>query len=253
VFGDSGFAIRIDLGTIPAVEEKIKVDCHVHTSYSFDGFVSPARVAELMAERGMGAVCVTDHNSIEGALEMEALDPPFRVVVGEEIGTEDGELLGLFLRERIPEGRSVPWTIDAVKEQGGLIVVPHPFVRVVMTRLKASSLFANLDRIDLIEVSNGRNGSLAAEAEALRLARSASKPIVAGSDGHLPGAMGSAYVIMPPFEDAKSFLKSVTKGTLAVESRSPLLVSGVAYAAALTRSAFRWVTRPSGNGAGGVK
>jgi len=115
--------------------KKIKVDCHTHTSVSFDGHISPRRYIETMTRLGMGAACVCDHDSIEGALEIKALNPPFEVIVGEEILTAQGEVIGLFLSERIPPKKPVSWTMDAIHEQGGLVLVPHPFVKIVLQRI----------------------------------------------------------------------------------------------------------------------
>jgi hypothetical protein len=230
--------------------EKIKVDCHTHTSFSFDGFIRPEQYVEQAIRVGLGAVVVSDHNTIAGARAIQALDPPFRVVVGEEIKTSVGEVMGLFLEEEIPAGKSPAWTMDAIHEQGALVLVPHPFARVVVSRLKYDALFANIAKVDIIEVVNARNEMARDEASALHFAQAFDLPTSAGSDAHLVNSLGRGYIEMDPFDDAASFLKSIRAGTLVCRQRTPLLLSGltfaVAIAAIMAKSAIKKISRPLG-------
>lgn len=209
--------------------ERIKVDCHTHTNVSFDGHISPGKYVKRMAEIGIGAAVVSDHNRIDGALEIEALHPPFRVIVSEEIHTLQGEIIGAFLQERIPPRKPLDWTIDAVHEQGGLVIVSHPFVRVVWSRIKRSALFAHAPKFDIIEAVNARNTSIRDELAAMRFARMAGLPVCAGSDAHLVHTLGRAYVRMKSFTDAVSFLENIREGTLVCERRTPLWLSGLTF------------------------
>ncbi len=208
---------------------RIKVDCHTHTSLSFDGHIPPVKYARKMEEIGMGAAIVSDHNRIDGALEIEALNPSFRVIVAEEIGTASGEVIGAFLQERIEADKPLAWTIDAVHEQGGLVIVSHPFVRVVWSRIKRSALFAHADKFDIIEVVNARNTSIRDEVAAMHFAKLVGLPVSAGSDAHLVHTLGRGYVRMEPFTDSKDFLEKIKAGELVCKQRTPLLLSGVTY------------------------
>jgi predicted metal-dependent phosphoesterase TrpH len=182
-----------------------------------------------MEKIGIDAAMVSDHNRIDGALEIEALNPVFRVIVSEEIHSAQGEVIGAFIRERIPPHKPLDWTIDAVHEQGGLVIVSHPFVRVVWSRITRSALFAYASKFDIIEVVNARNNSLRDELAAMRFARMAGLPVSAGSDAHLAHTLGRAYVRMKPFTDAKEFLENIKDGTLVCEKRTPLWLSGLTF------------------------
>lgn len=220
------------------------VDCHTHTHASFDSATSAINYVDRIRRIGLDAVVICDHNNIEGALEISALDPPFRVIVGEEISTAQGELIGLFLSERIPPNRSPSWSIDAVHEQGGLVIAPHPFSRVVFTRIKRAALEANVHKIDIIEGLNARINQPADELAAIRFAMAHNLPLSAGSDGHLPQNLGRCYVRMRPFDDAAGFLENLDSATLVNRRRTPLWVAGATFAVNLARDTFRTI-RPA--------
>lgn len=223
--------------------KKIKVDCHSHTSVSFDGNISPAAYVKQATGLGIGAAIISDHNSIEGALAVRALNPPFRVIVSEEIQSAEGEIIGAFLEEKIPNKKPAGWTFDAIHEQGGLAIVPHPFVKVVVSRLSLSALFSCLDKIDIVEVVNARNNSLADEVAAWRFAKAHNLPVCAGSDAHLSHALGRAYVLMDPFETPQEFLKNIKDGTTVCERRTPLWLSGVTFVVPLGLAVGKNISR----------
>ena len=208
---------------------KIKVDCHSHTSFSFDGAITPAQYVEQGKKRGLGAAIICDHNTIEGALEVKALNPSFEVIVSEEIFTSDGELIAAFINEKIPSEKSYSWTIDAIHEQGGLAIVPHPFVHVVRSRVKTSILFECADKVDAVEIHNARNEYLADELTARGFSRLYNIPGTAGSDGHLAHTLGRGYVLMEPFNDAQTFLKNLAGGMAVCERRTPLWLSTITF------------------------
>lgn len=216
------------------LEKRIRVDCHCHTDISFDGQITPQQMVRTTSRNGVDVVCVTDHNNIAGALEVIALNPPFRVIVGEEILTADGEMIALFVKERIRPKRPLSWTIDAIHEQGGLAVIPHPFCKVVMTRVTLPALYENIHKIDALEMINARNERVSDETAALRFARLFDKPMTAGSDGHLPHTLGRGYVLMAPFSGPEEFLSSLKTGTVVCERRTPLWLSGISFGFRLT-------------------
>jgi hypothetical protein len=131
----------------------LRVDLHVHSIFSPDSLSRPEAIVRWGLLRGLGALAVTDHNTIAGALAVRQL-APFRVIVGSEIATARGEVIGLFLQQEIAAGLSLQETIRQIHDQGGLAYVPHPLDRV---RHSAKGLDALLDviaEVDLIEAIN---------------------------------------------------------------------------------------------------
>ena len=106
----------------------LKADFHMHTRYSPDSDMSPERLVRKCLQVGLNCIAVTDHNTIEGALRVRQV-AEFTVIIGEEVGTSDGEVTGLFLNETVPSGLSAVETAKRIKEQGGLVSLPHPFDR----------------------------------------------------------------------------------------------------------------------------
>lgn len=209
--------------------KKIKVDCHTHTNVSFDSSTSPEKFVKAICDANMDAVCVCDHNTLAGARAVQALDPPFQVVIGEEIGTNAGELIGLFVLESIPSKRSPQWTIDAIHEQGALVMVPHPFCRVVPSHIRKKALYAIAEKVDIVEVVNARNNLPADERKAMAFARKHNLPACAGSDGHEPASLGMGYVLMDPFNDPQSFLANLAEGQLVCQGRTSLIYTGFSF------------------------
>src|SRR5205807_2072814 len=164
--GDAG--LRARLGKRPLID----VDLHMHTDHSHD-CATPVEVLLATArERGLGAIAVTDHNEISGALEAraQAASAGVKVIVGEEVKTaHEGEVIGLFLEEKIPRGLSLPETIARIREQGGVVYVPHPFDRMHSVP-DYEYLLPVIDRIDAIEVFNSRVAINAFNDEAERFA-----------------------------------------------------------------------------------
>lgn len=198
-----------------------KVDLHVHTHYSPDAITTPEALVEHCRRKGIHKIAVTDHNTIAGALALKEIAPDL-VIVGEEILTNEGELLAFFLERHIPPGFS-PWkTIEMVKAQGGLIGVSHPFDRLRREAMRKFVLEI-ADELDFIEVFNARTVFPGDDTRALKLARAKGIPATAGSDAHLPFEVGRAYVEMPPFNDAQEFLRSLAQGHIRGR-RSPLWV-----------------------------
>ena len=211
----------------------ISVDLHLHTCHSYDCGTPLQEVVRSCRRSGLDCVAVTDHNTIAGALRLrESSD--LRVIVGEEISTSDGELLGLFLTEPVPRGLSALETIGLVKAQGGLACIPHPLGRkpfsprnymggtqdgryVPSPRVtRANHLLTEdvLAQVDLIEVINSRTPFAQTWAAVSQLAALSGLPSVAGSDAHTSGEIGCARMEMADFTDAKSFVASVRDARL---------------------------------------
>ena len=199
----------------------MRVDFHVHTTTSFDSGIEPERLVGLVPERGLDAVAVTDHNAIGGAFELRDLEPPFLVIVGEEIDTAEGEVMGLFLAEEIPPGLTPEETIAGIRDQGGVVVVPHPFDRFRSSAIRQSALERIAGEIDAIEGYNARNVLGADDKEAIAWAAGHDVPLVAGSDSHTDYEVGRAWAELPDFDDAQGLLAALASSRPSVRRSHP--------------------------------
>ena len=175
--------------------------------------MSPERLLRTCLEKGINCVAVTDHNSIAGALELRRM-APFPVIVGEEVRTTYGEVMGLFLTEGIPRLLTPLETVDRIKAQGGLVCIPHPFDRLRRSLLRRSALESILPLVDIIEVFNSRTVLGGYLTRALAFAEKHGLLASAGSDAHSPGEVGGAYVVMPEFDGPQSFLRALAQGEI---------------------------------------
>jgi predicted metal-dependent phosphoesterase TrpH len=191
----------------------IKADLHIHTGYSRDSLTSLKEIIATARQRGLGALAILDHNTIAGGVALREI-APFPVIVGEEVMTTAGEIAGLFLSEEIPRGLSPQETVARIRDQGGLVYVPHPFDSLRRSRLEERALMAILDQVDILEVLNARVVRPADNERAHSFAKAHGLPGAAGSDAHAPVEIGRAYVEMAPFEDRDSFLRSLAQGTV---------------------------------------
>jgi predicted metal-dependent phosphoesterase TrpH len=175
---------------------KAFIDLHCHTSASFDSLADPAAVVRAAVARGLTHLAITDHDRIDGALRARDAAPGgLTVIVGEEIRTADGDLIAAYLERAVPPGMPARETIDAVREQGGLVGVPHPFDHFRGSLLRDQRLEATAGLADWIETYNARligsGNDLAAT-----LARELGKPGVAVSDAHSLLEVGVAYTVL---------------------------------------------------------
>lgn len=184
------------------------------------------QLVETLRRRKVDVIAVTDHNEIEGALALRRLAPEgLRVIVAEEIKTSEGEIIGLFLDRLVPRGLSPEETVSLIKEQGGLVVIPHPFDRLRNSRLREGAISRIVGSIDAIEVHNARVHLSADWRRAFDFAREHRLAITAGSDSHVAGELGRTYVELAPFEtgNAQSFLASLKEATLVGQAVSPFV------------------------------
>ena len=192
----------------------IDVDLHMHTDHSYD-CATPVEV--LLAEaraKGLGAIAVTEHNEISGALEAAAKAKGIKVIVGEEVKTaSQGEVIGLFIKEKIPRGMTLQETIAEIKRQGGLVYVPHPFDRMHSVP-DYKHLLDVVDDIDLIEVFNPRVAIAEFNEEAVRFAAKYRMVAGAGSDAHVPQGLGSVRIRMRDFDGPEQFLESLRRADI---------------------------------------
>jgi predicted metal-dependent phosphoesterase TrpH/glycosyltransferase involved in cell wall biosynthesis len=194
-----------------ADREWILADLHLHTSWSSDCSVEVEDVLDHAEARGLGAIAVTDHNVFGGALEAVELarDRDLIVIPGEEVKTDgQGEVIGLFLLEEIPRGMSFGDTVAAIKAQGGLVYLPHPFDR-LHSIPDSATLRRHLADIDVFEVYNARLLFEGYNDEALRFARKYNLTMGAGSDAHVPQGLATGGVRMRAFDGPQEFLLSL--------------------------------------------
>ena len=220
-------------GNLLGHREWIVADLHMHTSWSHDCGVPAEELLDHAEQQGLGAIAITDHNRFGGALEALELARGRRLTVipGEEIKTDgQGEVIGLFLSEEIPKGMSFADTIGAIRAQGGLVYLPHPFDR-MHTIPDAATLHRHLADVDVFEVYNARLLFETYNDEALRFARKYNLTMGAGSDAHVLPGVGTGAVRMRAFRNAEEFLISLRTAEILRRPKSLLMLQSLKWAA----------------------
>ncbi|HEX7119162.1 MAG TPA: PHP domain-containing protein [Longimicrobiales bacterium] len=192
---------------------RVRVDMHLHTRCSYDCLSDPDAVVERAAARGVDRICVTDHNEIETALRLKERYPD-RIIVGEEVKTAEGvDIIGLYIAERIPKGTPARETCARIREQGGIVYVPHPFIG---GKGGGGRLLEEIgDVVDAVEGFNGRIHLQRLNDRAVAWARARGLPLGAGSDAHTLLEVGRTYVEVPPFDDTPAaFLAALRDGRI---------------------------------------
>lgn len=164
-------------------------------------------------ETGINCVTIADHDAIEGAMKLKSM-APFRVIVAEEILTPQGEIMGMFLKERIPSGVSVQQAISRIKDQRGLVCLPHPFDTFRGLKLENNELHELAEQVDVVELFNARSTLLHCYTKARSFAAKYGIPGTAGSDAHSASEIGNTYVEMPEFSGQDDFLEALSKGKI---------------------------------------
>jgi len=162
-------------------------DFHIHSKFSYDSLLNPKRIVRIAEKRGLDGIAITDHDTIKGALEASKLNKSIYIVIGSEIKTEIGDIIGLFLKEEITS-KNFDEVVDEIKRQDGLVVLPHPY--------KKNQDIPNgiLRKVDLVETLNGRL-SQELNHKAQILAKNNGMPIIGGSDAHISKSIGCVKTI----------------------------------------------------------
>jgi predicted metal-dependent phosphoesterase TrpH len=205
----------------------------MHTNASHDCRVEPELLLDHAEAEGLGAIAITDHNVFSGAQEVVELARGRDIVVipGEEVKTDgQGEVIGLFLEQEIPRGMSFGDTIAAIKAQGGLVYLPHPFDRMHAIP-NAATLHGHLSQIDVFEVYNARLLFETYNDEALRFARKYNLTMGAGSDAHVLQGLGTGAVRMRAFDGPEEFLLSLRTAEILRRPKSLLYLQSLKWAA----------------------
>ncbi len=218
-------------------EATIRVDMHNHTRGSFDCLSDPEALLARAREVGIQRLALTDHNRLGLALEMHEKYPD-EIIPGEEVKTREGfDLIGLFLQKEIPEGAWAKDVCDAVRKDGGILYLPHPYAPGKGRGGDLAEAFAPL--VDVVEVFNARMHPGRLNAPAAALAQRHGKLAGAGSDAHTLREVGGAWVEVPPHENTPGALLRALAGARVVGRTAPLWIH-LASTWAKARKALPW-------------
>lgn len=217
------------------LRQGFRVELHTHTRFSHDSILPLWLLYRTLAIRGINCVAITDHNEIKGALRFRYRYPRMPVIVGEEIFTSDGEIIGLFLTERIEPGLSADETITRIHAQGGIVCVPHPAdSKRNRTVLNTDVLMEQRDRIHCIEKYNGRTLSEMDVSKQQAIASMTGLPCVVGGDAHTFYELGRNFNIFhSPVHGKEGFLSQLstielhTKPCLSISHWSTRIARGI--------------------------
>ncbi|MEW6748138.1 MAG: PHP-associated domain-containing protein [Candidatus Micrarchaeota archaeon] len=199
----------------------MKLDFHVHTNHSIDTLIRPR---DLVAKsKRLGIIpAIADHDTTSGHAEMRSLGAPF--IPGQEVTTDKGHLIGLYLSEEVPKGAAFLEAIDKIKEQGALAYLPHMYDR---GRAKARPSDDEASKADIIEIFNARCMKEEYNEKAMAFAKEHNKPMGTGTDSHFLFEFGTTYTELPDFdiENPKALLKAL-KAAKFITKRAPIYVRG---------------------------
>jgi predicted metal-dependent phosphoesterase TrpH len=195
----------------------LRVDLHLHSSYSHDGQSSLNQVIERCRECGIDRIALTDHNTVEGALALQRMEP-LLTIVGEEVKTREGEVIGLFITSRLPPYLAPGEVMDLIHGMGGLVYVPHPLDR-HRSNFQAERLVELADKIDIIETYNPWCDAAANQA-AVRLSMDLDKVAASGSDSHSARELGRSWMEMEDYTSPKDFLEKLREARHVITASS---------------------------------
>ncbi|MCW1949533.1 MAG: PHP domain-containing protein [Candidatus Shapirobacteria bacterium] len=191
-----------------------RFEFHCHSCFSQESWATPEKIIQQCQKNGIDGIALTDHNEITGAQELKQNAPAWlKVVIGEEISTTEGEIIGLFLHTKINAGLSLSETIQAIKKQGGLAILPHPFDRLRSKKLPLKNILKNIDSFDIIETFNGRTIWGADNKQAENYAKQREKIRISGSDAHFLSEYGKTLMHNIDCSNPRLFMESLKKAT----------------------------------------
>jgi predicted metal-dependent phosphoesterase TrpH/glycosyltransferase involved in cell wall biosynthesis len=209
--------------------QEIHIDLHMHTDHSPDCATPVETLLATARDRGLGAIAITDHNEVSGALAARELADDFgvKVIVAEEVKTaEQGEVIGLFIEEKIPRGLTMAETIAEIRSQGGLVYVPHPFDRLHSVP-DYEHLLEMVEAIDVLEVFNPRVALTAFNEEAERFAAKYRIVPGAGSDSHVAQGLGSVMIRVHDFDGPEEFLEAMRDADIVRKHKNLIYVQAL--------------------------
>ncbi|MBU1204160.1 MAG: PHP domain-containing protein [Nanoarchaeota archaeon] len=202
----------------------MKIESHIHTRYSKDSILKIQEIKEVMKRNNIIPI-ITDHDTIKGALKYKELYK--ECIVGEEITTTEGEIIGLFLKEKIKPGLSPEETAGKIREQGGLVYIPHPFDGIRKNVLKQSNL--EIIKPDIMETFNRRSMNSRGDAKTQEYAISNKIPQIAASDAHTRFDLAKTFNILPTFtkkdlDSPRKFLQALKSAQQVTSKRTPFYI-----------------------------
>jgi predicted metal-dependent phosphoesterase TrpH len=216
-------AARADVEAMPIVKANRRAlafaDFHIHNRFSRDSILSEDKFIRVALERGLTHVAVTNHNNVEGAIAVRdraaalGVDDRLTVILGEEVSTSDGEVVGLFLQRTIPRGLTADQTADEIHAQGGLVSIPHPFDPFRASHIRPAPLekLAAAGKIDMIEVFNSRVTFSRHNEQAADFAVRHRIPGIACSDTHSAFEVAMSFNALPAFETAEELREGLVE------------------------------------------
>lgn len=198
----------------------IKIDLHTHSVFSVDGSISEDYYTQLLKEKTLHTIAITDHDEVAFALEMQKIHKE-KIIVGQEITTRQGEIIGLFLEKKIEPHQDIKQTIKDIKKQQGLIYIPHPF-ETVRSGITKSTLETIKDQVDIVEAHNGRALFQNKGPEATTWARLNNIVIASSSDAHGPAGIGASYTVVKEQPTKENLIALLSMGRLET-NRPPFL------------------------------
>jgi predicted metal-dependent phosphoesterase TrpH len=225
-------------------------DFHIHTRFSRDSILSEDKFIRIAIERGLTHAAVTNHNNVEGAMAVRdrvqelGLADELHVILGEEVSTADGELVGIFLQRTIPRGLTADETADAIHEQGGLVSVPHPYDPFRPSHIRPGPLerLAEAGKIDMLEVFNSRVTLQRHNQDAAEFAARYGIPGIACSDSHSSFEIAMSFNALPDFSSADELRAGLPENEWH-GSRSTVLIHLTTRWAVWSNIVRRWLGR----------
>lgn len=203
----------------------MKYDLHIHSKYSSDGVLDPKKIVKIAIKRKLDGIAITDHNTIKGGLETKKYEQAdFQVIVGSEIMTERGEVIGLFLTEEI-RSTDIQDVISEIKDQNGIVIVPHPF-----DEMRHSAVHPGGEDVKLIDCVEGFNSRCIRgkyNRNAVEFAMKHNLTIVAGSDAHFSNEIGNAGIITETEDVTEDIRDLIMKNNIAIFGKRSSFVNHI--------------------------
>jgi predicted metal-dependent phosphoesterase TrpH len=234
----------------PPSKARAFADFHIHTRFSRDSILAEEKLIRLALERGLTHVAVTNHNNVEGAMAARdkvvelGLADQLTVILGEEVSTADGEVVGLFLQRTIPRGLTADETADAIHEQGGLVSIPHAYDPFRNAHIREAPLIDLLEagKVDMVEVFNSRVTFQRHNLQAAELAARYKVPGIACSDSHSSFEIAMSFNALPTFANADQLRAALPENEWH-GSRSTVLIHLTTRYAVWSNVVRRWLGR----------